>query len=287
VTEPEPSPLADEIATRLEAMMSAHVMVDWDIPWSLVRLEQRAGRLHRIGQENAVFIYHLVAPATREGRVQEVLLTNLDAAAQALEGRIFDLMDATAARAGFDYAAALADAYRGIDSIERVPSTEALVAQAQQLAAEEDELRTPTDLSEAQARFAADRLEAINPVMVEGFLRSIAGASGWGIGPGPAERILTYRAVGSRAPRVSTSWHQNGTTTSRHSIRRPTARRLRAGFDARSRWPVPRSRGAWSRLEGNQGSHLSLDRHSGDLRCRARSPEDGIGGQRLDVGQER
>lgn len=181
-------------------LQSAHVMIDWDIPWSLVRLEQRAGRLHRIGQTKPVFIYHLVAPATREGRVQEVLLTNLDAAANALEGRVFDLMDATAERAGFDYTAALTDAYRGIDVIERVPSAEALKAQAQELAAEEDALRTPTDLSEAQARFAADRLESVNPVMVEGFLRSLAAASGWSISPGPAERILTVSAPTALPP---------------------------------------------------------------------------------------
>ena len=61
-------------------LQSAHVMIDWDIPWSLVRLEQRMGRLHRIGQTNAVHIYHLVAPATREGRVQEVMLRQPEAA---------------------------------------------------------------------------------------------------------------------------------------------------------------------------------------------------------------
>ena len=181
-------------------LQSAHVMIDWDIPWSLVRLEQRAGRLHRIGQFNPVFIYHLVAPATREGRVQEVLLNNLDAAAAALGGRIFDLMEATAARAGFDYAAALADTYRGVDSLERVPSTETLVDRARELAAEEDALRTPTDLSGAQARFAADRLEAVNPVMVEGFLRHLAAASRWSIGPGPAERIFTVAATPGSLP---------------------------------------------------------------------------------------
>jgi hypothetical protein len=142
-----------------------------------------------------VFIYHLVAPATREGRVQEVLLQNLDAAAKALDGRVFDLMDATAARAGFDFAAALVDAYRGLDATPRVPSTETLVQQARELAAEEDALRTPTDLSEAQARFAVDRLEAVNPVMVEGFLRNIAAAANWEVGPGPAVRILTISAA--------------------------------------------------------------------------------------------
>ena len=165
-------------------------MVDWDVPWSLVRLEQRAGRLHRIGQQNPVFIYHLVAPATREGHVQEVLLRNLDEAGKALDGRIFDLMDATADRAGFDFAAALADAYQGVDSLERIPSVETLVQTARELAADEDALRTPTDLSEAQARFAADRLEAVNPVMVEGFLRNLANAAGWKIGAGPYERIF-------------------------------------------------------------------------------------------------
>ena len=76
-----------------------------------------------------------------------------------------------------------------------MPSTETLVANARELAAEEDALRTPTDLSDAQERFAADRLESVNPVMVEGFLRAIAFASGWKVGPGPAERILTVTGV--------------------------------------------------------------------------------------------
>ena len=60
-------------------LQSANVMVDF-IPWSLVRLEQRAGALHRIGQTRPVHIYHLVAPQTREGRVQQVMLDNMTAA---------------------------------------------------------------------------------------------------------------------------------------------------------------------------------------------------------------
>jgi hypothetical protein len=44
-------------------------MIDWDIPWSLVRLEQRMGRLHRIGQRNDVFIYHLARRRLRPSRL--------------------------------------------------------------------------------------------------------------------------------------------------------------------------------------------------------------------------
>jgi len=69
-------------------LQSAAVMVDWDLPWSMVRLEQRMGRLHRVGQTRAVHVYHLVAPHTREGRVQEVMLTNLEAASKSLEGKL-------------------------------------------------------------------------------------------------------------------------------------------------------------------------------------------------------
>ena len=123
-------------------LQSAHVMIDWDIPWSLVRLEQRAGRLHRIGQTHDVFVYHLVAPATREGRVQEVMLNNLAAAGQALGGRIFDLMDATAFRADFDYAAALTASQRtrqaGDALVGSVPTAETLVRRAREVIAEED-----------------------------------------------------------------------------------------------------------------------------------------------------
>ena len=57
-------------------LQAAHVLVNYDIPWSLVRLEQRMGRIHRVGQTRDVFLYNLVATDTREGE------TLLDAARQ-------------------------------------------------------------------------------------------------------------------------------------------------------------------------------------------------------------
>ena len=174
-------------------LQSAHVMLDWDIPWSLVRLEQRMGRLHRIGQKNAVHIYHLVAPATREGRVQEVMLQNLETAGQSLGGRIFDLLDATAARAGFDYGRALVEAQRGGAEVS-VPDAQELLDAARELVADEDRLHTPANTAEAMARFRADRLEAINPVIVDAFIDQLARAREWALGPGPAMGIREVTA---------------------------------------------------------------------------------------------
>ena len=180
-------------------LQSAHVMINWDIPWSLVRLEQRMGRLHRIGQTQAVHIYHLVAPDTREGRVQEVMLSNLEAAGDALGGRIFDLLDAAADRAGFDYTRALVEAQSSATAgaAVHVPATDELIASARDLVADEDRLQTPANTAAAMERFRADRLEAINPVIVDGFIDQLARSQGWLVGPGPAKGL---REVQSRRP---------------------------------------------------------------------------------------
>ena len=53
-------------------------MINYDIPWNPNRLEQRMGRIHRIGQLNEVFIFNLVAQNTREGHVMERLLTKME-----------------------------------------------------------------------------------------------------------------------------------------------------------------------------------------------------------------
>lgn len=52
-------------------------MINYDIPWNPVRLEQRMGRIHRYGQENDCLIFNFVGINTREGRVLAKLLDRL------------------------------------------------------------------------------------------------------------------------------------------------------------------------------------------------------------------
>ncbi|MEH7163490.1 DEAD/DEAH box helicase [Priestia megaterium] len=53
-------------------------MINYDIPWNPNKLEQRMGRIHRIGQKNEVFVFNLVAGNTREGNVLITLLNKMD-----------------------------------------------------------------------------------------------------------------------------------------------------------------------------------------------------------------
>jgi len=53
------------------------LMINYDIPWNPMRLEQRMGRIHRYGQERDCLIFNFVAANTREGQVLERLLERL------------------------------------------------------------------------------------------------------------------------------------------------------------------------------------------------------------------
>ncbi len=53
------------------------LMINYDIPWNPVRMEQRMGRIHRYGQDKDCLIFNFVAMSTREGRVLDKLLMRL------------------------------------------------------------------------------------------------------------------------------------------------------------------------------------------------------------------
>jgi len=73
-------------------LQNAHLMVNYDLPWNPNRLEQRFGRIHRIGQTEVCRLWNLVATETREGDVFQRLLSKLDIERQALGGRVFDIL---------------------------------------------------------------------------------------------------------------------------------------------------------------------------------------------------
>jgi superfamily II DNA or RNA helicase len=161
-------------------LQTAHVLLNWDIPWSLVRLEQRMGRIHRIGQTRDVELFNLIATDTREGAVLHVLLDNFVKAANLLNGRMFDslslvgeMVDLTDA----DLQALLARTFHGdparvaqaMEAARAITSVR-LEAAARRAAQEEDALKTAVDVAGGIAALQRETLERINPRIVEAFL---------------------------------------------------------------------------------------------------------------------
>ena len=73
-------------------LQNANLMVNYDLPWNPNRLEQRFGRIHRIGQQEVCHLWNLVAKETREGDVFFRLLEKLRVESEALKGRVFDIL---------------------------------------------------------------------------------------------------------------------------------------------------------------------------------------------------
>jgi hypothetical protein len=73
-------------------LQRSHLMVNYDIPWNPNRLEQRFGRIHRIGQTEVCHLWNLVAEETREGDVFKRLFEKIEEQRKALGGGVFDIL---------------------------------------------------------------------------------------------------------------------------------------------------------------------------------------------------
>ena len=73
-------------------LQRAHLMVNYDLPWNPNRLEQRFGRIHRIGQTEVCRLWNLVAHQTREGEVWNRLFDKLEQERGSLGGQVFDVL---------------------------------------------------------------------------------------------------------------------------------------------------------------------------------------------------
>jgi superfamily II DNA or RNA helicase len=71
-------------------------MINYDIPWNPVRLEQRMGRIHRYGQEKDCLIFNFVSTNTREGRVLHKLFERIRTIEEDLDpgrtGKVFNVL---------------------------------------------------------------------------------------------------------------------------------------------------------------------------------------------------
>ncbi len=84
--------LATDAAGEGVNLQNANLMVNYDLPWNPNRMEQRFGRIHRIGQREVCHLWNLVAAQTREGEVFRRLLEKLDIEREALGGRVFNVL---------------------------------------------------------------------------------------------------------------------------------------------------------------------------------------------------
>ena len=73
-------------------LQRAHLVVNYDLPWNPNRLEQRFGRVHRIGQTEVCHLWNLVSKDTREGKVFQRLFNKLEKERKALGGKVFDIL---------------------------------------------------------------------------------------------------------------------------------------------------------------------------------------------------
>jgi SNF2 family DNA or RNA helicase len=84
--------LATDAAGEGINLQRAHLMVNYDMPWNPNRLEQRFGRIHRIGQTEVCHLWNLLAEETREGDVYRKLLDKLEQARESLGGQVYDVL---------------------------------------------------------------------------------------------------------------------------------------------------------------------------------------------------
>ncbi|MDI6795713.1 MAG: helicase-related protein, partial [Desulfatibacillaceae bacterium] len=90
--------VATEAAGEGINLQFCHLMINYDLPWNPTRLEQRLGRIHRIGQKHDVYVFNFVADESEdgqpiiEGRILSTLLLKLDQMRAILNDRVFDVV---------------------------------------------------------------------------------------------------------------------------------------------------------------------------------------------------
>jgi superfamily II DNA or RNA helicase len=168
----------DAAGEGVNLQRGAHLMVNYDLPWNPNRLEQRFGRIHRIGQTEVCHLWNLCAANTREGEVYRRLLEKLEEAREALGGKVYDVLGelfeghalrdllVEAIRYG-DRPEKKAELLKKVDGAVDVDAIEKLVAE-RKLTSEGMDPHTVSEIREQMERAQARRLQ---PHFISAFFR--------------------------------------------------------------------------------------------------------------------
>jgi SNF2 family DNA or RNA helicase len=91
-------PQGDEIMVCTDAagegidMQFSNIMINYDLPWNPNRLEQRMGRIHRIGQTRPVYYYNFILLGTIDGYILSKVLEKIEAIRQAIGEKVYDVV---------------------------------------------------------------------------------------------------------------------------------------------------------------------------------------------------
>jgi SNF2 family DNA or RNA helicase len=159
----------DAAGEGVNLQRGAHLMVNYDLPWNPNRIEQRFGRIHRIGQTEVCHLWNLCASNTREGEVYRRLLDKLEEARAALGGKVYDVLGELfegqalrdllidAIRYG-DRPEVKADLFRKVDGAVDVGTIDTLVAE-RKLTSEGLDPKVVSAIREEMERAQARRLQ--------------------------------------------------------------------------------------------------------------------------------
>uniref|UniRef100_A0A7C2PA93 DUF3883 domain-containing protein n=1 Tax=candidate division WOR-3 bacterium TaxID=2052148 RepID=A0A7C2PA93_UNCW3 len=117
--------VATEAAGEGINLQFCHLVINYDIPWNPARLEQRMGRVHRIGQKRDVYIFNFVAEESVDGRpviegkILRKLFEKIDRMKAVLgEERVYDVIGEILSLNNIDLAEILRDAAYNAASLE-------------------------------------------------------------------------------------------------------------------------------------------------------------------------
>ncbi len=111
--------LATDAAREGINLQFAHIMINYDLPWNPIRIDQRMGRLHRYGQTRDVHIHNLFVNDTRESEILEQLIEKIDRIESDL-GMHSDVLGMVLDDSDFDLEERIMDAVTNNESSKKV-----------------------------------------------------------------------------------------------------------------------------------------------------------------------